>query len=136
VFGICRGLQLINVAHGGTLYQDISTQKPGALVHRDAAPTTSTSTRSTSCRTPPGQLLRRGRHKINSVHHQGIKDVAPGFGWRPCRPRTAWSRRSATRRAWLAPGSGIPNSTTADRRSTTRAAGDFLRRACRRTRNP
>ena len=36
VFGICRGLQLINVAHGGTLYQDIRTQKPGALVHRDA----------------------------------------------------------------------------------------------------
>jgi putative glutamine amidotransferase len=29
VFGICRGLQLINVAHGGTLYQDIATQRPG-----------------------------------------------------------------------------------------------------------
>jgi putative glutamine amidotransferase len=37
VFGICRGVQLINVAHGGTLYQDIGTQKNGALVHRDAA---------------------------------------------------------------------------------------------------
>ena len=35
VFGICRGLQLINVSYGGTLYQDISTQKPEALVHRD-----------------------------------------------------------------------------------------------------
>jgi len=80
VFGICRGLQLINVAHGGTLYQDISTQKPGALVHRDAAaydlnfhqveilPDTRLA-----------NLLRNGRHKINSVHHQGIKDLAPGF---------------------------------------------------------
>jgi putative glutamine amidotransferase len=80
VFGICRGLQLINVAHGGTLYQDIVTQKPGALVHRDAAaydlnfhqveilPDTRLA-----------QLLQPGRHKINSVHHQGIKDVAPGF---------------------------------------------------------
>jgi gamma-glutamyl-gamma-aminobutyrate hydrolase PuuD len=29
------GLQLINVAFGGTLYQDISTQHPGALTHRD-----------------------------------------------------------------------------------------------------
>jgi putative glutamine amidotransferase len=35
VFGVCRGLQLINVAFGGTLYQDIATQQPGALVHRD-----------------------------------------------------------------------------------------------------
>ncbi len=80
VFGICRGLQLINVAHGGTLYQDIGTQKPGALVHRDAAiydlnfhevdilP-----------RTRMAQLLPAGRHRINSVHHQGVKDVAPGF---------------------------------------------------------
>jgi len=80
VFGICRGLQLINVAHGGTLYQDISTQKPGALVHRDAGiydlnfhevdilPDTRLS-----------ELLGPQRHKINSVHHQGIKDVAPGF---------------------------------------------------------
>jgi putative glutamine amidotransferase len=80
VFGICRGLQLINVAYGGTLYQDISTQKPGALVHRDAAaydlnfhevdilPQTRLS-----------RVLAPGRHKINSVHHQGIKQLAPGF---------------------------------------------------------
>ena len=33
VLGICRGLQLLNVAFGGTLYQDISTQVPGALTH-------------------------------------------------------------------------------------------------------
>jgi putative glutamine amidotransferase len=80
VFGICRGLQLINVAHGGTLYQDITTQKPGALVHRDAdaydlnfhhvevLPDTRLS-----------ELIPPQRHKINSVHHQGIKDLAPGF---------------------------------------------------------
>lgn len=81
VFGICRGLQLINVAHGGTLYQDISTQKPGARVHRDGdaydlhfhhvdiLPDTRLA-----------QLLGgAGPHKINSVHHQGIKDLAPGF---------------------------------------------------------
>ena len=37
VLGICRGCQLINVAFGGTLYQDIATQIPGALNHRDIA---------------------------------------------------------------------------------------------------
>ena len=37
VFGVCRGLQLLNVAFGGTLYQDIATQRPEALQHRDAS---------------------------------------------------------------------------------------------------
>ncbi|MGD8394703.1 MAG: gamma-glutamyl-gamma-aminobutyrate hydrolase family protein [Candidatus Eiseniibacteriota bacterium] len=35
VLGVCRGVQLLNVALGGTLWQDISTQCSGALVHRD-----------------------------------------------------------------------------------------------------
>lgn len=81
VFGICRGLQLINVAFGGTLVQDIPTQRPQALVHRDAdrydlnfhqlelVPNTRLST----------LLANRSSQKINSVHHQCVKDLAPGF---------------------------------------------------------
>ena len=80
VFGICRGLQLINVAHGGTLYQDIATQKTGSLVHRDAA---TYDHNFHEVDIVPGtrleSLLRERRHRINSVHHQGIKDLAPGF---------------------------------------------------------
>jgi putative glutamine amidotransferase len=80
VFGICRGVQLLNVAHGGTLYQDIRTQKPGALVHRNAE---IYDLNFHEVDILPGtrlaQLLPAGRHKINSVHHQGIKDLAPGF---------------------------------------------------------
>lgn len=80
VFGICRGLQLINVAYGGTLYQDISTQKPGALVHRDAV---IYDLNFHEVEILPGtrleRLLGERRHKINSVHHQGVKDLAPGF---------------------------------------------------------
>lgn len=81
VFGICRGLQLINVAHGGTLYQDISTQKPGARVHRDAdAYDLNFHHVDILPDTRLAQLLGgAGSHKINSVHHQGIKDLAPGF---------------------------------------------------------
>lgn len=80
VFGICRGLQLINVAHGGTLYQDITTQKPGARVHRDAeAYDLNFHEVDILQGSHLSRLLPPGRHKINSVHHQGIKDVAPGF---------------------------------------------------------
>ena len=81
VFGVCRGLQLINVAFGGTLYQDIATQQPDALVHRDAdsydhnfhqleiVPKTRLD----------ALLTGLSSYKINSIHHQGIKDLAPGF---------------------------------------------------------
>jgi putative glutamine amidotransferase len=37
IFGVCRGLQLINVAFGGALYQDIEFQHPGAQQHRNAS---------------------------------------------------------------------------------------------------
>lgn len=80
VFGICRGLQLINVAHGGTLYQDIATQKPGARVHRDAAAyDLNFHDVDVLPDTHLAGLLQAGRHRINSVHHQGIKQLAPGF---------------------------------------------------------
>lgn len=81
VFGVCRGLQLINVAFGGTLLQDIATQRPEARAHRDAAvydrnfhqldivPDTRLA----------ALLADASSHKINSIHHQGIKDLAPGF---------------------------------------------------------
>ncbi len=81
VFGVCRGLQLINVAFGGTLYQDIATQQPDALVHRDAdvydqnfhALDVMPNTRLA------GLLAGVTSNKVNSIHHQGIKDLAPGF---------------------------------------------------------
>jgi len=80
VFGICRGLQLINVAHGGSLYQDITTQKPGARQHRDAA---AYDLHFHTVEIVPGsrlaQLLGTQPHTINSVHHQGIRQLAPGF---------------------------------------------------------
>ena len=88
IFAICRGIQVLNVACGGTLVQDIPSQVPGALDH--------------SCRCRRNQPIRLAHEvwlekdtllsklmrerlsdadscEVNSRHHQAVKDVAPGF---------------------------------------------------------
>ncbi len=81
IFGVCRGLQLINVAFGGTLYQDIETQHPGAMRHRD--PTTYDQHFHEVDIVPGTRLAQlypqQSRVVVNSIHHQGIKRLAPGF---------------------------------------------------------
>lgn len=81
VLGICRGMQVINVALGGTLYQDIGTQRPDALVHRNWD---IYEENGHPIDLVPGSGLSRcygglTRAYVNSIHHQGIKDVAPGL---------------------------------------------------------
>ena len=76
VLAICRGIQILNVAFGGTLYQDLPTERPGPIDHKDE-----------ESRHPlavePGTLLARtiGEHPtpVNSRHHQAVRDVAPGL---------------------------------------------------------
>ena len=81
VFGVCRGLQLINVAFGGTLLQDIGTQLPQALAHRDADLYDHNFHQLEVVPKTRLEALLPGvsSYKINSVHHQGIKDLAPDF---------------------------------------------------------
>ena len=81
VFGVCRGLQLLNVAYGGTLYQDIATQLPGSLSHRDASVyDRNFHTVDIQQGTRLAQLYADApRLKVNSIHHQAIKDLAAGF---------------------------------------------------------
>ena len=81
VFGICRGLPLLNVTYGGTLLQDISTQRPGALDHRMLG---QYEQHFHGVEFVPGTHLASlypglARATTNSIHHQGIKDLAPGF---------------------------------------------------------
>ena len=73
VLGICRGCQLINVALGGTLYQDLAAQK--GLVHSDPALRHEVSVEGDSVL---GQLFGT-RFLVNSTHHQAVKDTAPGL---------------------------------------------------------
>jgi putative glutamine amidotransferase len=78
IFGVCRGLQLINVAFGGTLFQDIETQHPNALRHRDPV---SYDQNFHDIELVEGTRLSRlypgvAHARVNSIHHQGIKDLA------------------------------------------------------------
>jgi putative glutamine amidotransferase len=77
VLGVCRGAQVINVAQGGTLYQDIALQVTGALNHRNwdiydrNAHATAFVEGSGIARLYPAVTLT----KTNSVHHQAVKDL-------------------------------------------------------------
>ncbi|MCC7440486.1 MAG: gamma-glutamyl-gamma-aminobutyrate hydrolase family protein [Bdellovibrionales bacterium] len=81
VLGICRGYQVLNVTLGGSLYQDINTQVKGSLVHRDA---TIYDQNFHDLEIVPGSDFERlyradKRRRINSVHHQAIKDLGQGL---------------------------------------------------------
>ena len=85
VLGVCRGIQVINVALGGTLYQDLAAQCAGAIKH-DYFPPAGGYTRSSlvhDVRVTPdsrlANLLGVLELPVNSMHHQGIKTLAPGL---------------------------------------------------------
>lgn len=79
VLGICRGAQTLNVAAGGTLYQDLASERPSPVAHQQKAPgwypthaiEVAPDSRLAQC------LLSSTR--VNSFHHQAVKDVAPGL---------------------------------------------------------
>jgi putative glutamine amidotransferase len=81
VLGICRGQQLLNVALGGTLYQDIETQVDGALAHYDAEAYDDNHHHievrpdSTLAEILADELDAERRVMVNSVHHQAVKDL-------------------------------------------------------------
>jgi putative glutamine amidotransferase len=81
VLGICRGHQLINVALGGTLYQDTLTQVEGSHVHSDL---TVYDDHYHHVKIEPGSRLAsvypgKGTVKVNTLHHQAVKDLGRGL---------------------------------------------------------
>lgn len=79
IFGICRGYQIINVINGGTLYQDLSYADFVKIKHDQVDnPTQATH----FVEFEEGTFLKNilgEKYKVNSFHHQILKDVAPGF---------------------------------------------------------
>lgn len=77
LLGICGGMQSLNVAFGGTLFQDISSQVPSALPHRQPAPATKLSHWiEVAPRSLLQRIVRQPRIRVNSSHHQSVKQVA------------------------------------------------------------
>lgn len=85
VLGICRGIQLLNIAYGGDIYQDLAAQLPPGPIRvahdqdgrlPDDYPVHTVSVR-------PGSLLHRvvgcGSLRVNSLHHQAVRRVGTGL---------------------------------------------------------
>lgn len=80
VFGICRGIQIMNILLGGDIYQDIPSMTDSRLQHKQTAPETEpvhqvTVTENSLLRQITGQATLL----VNSLHHQAVRDPAPGF---------------------------------------------------------
>lgn len=84
LFGLCRGLQVLNVARGGTLWQDIADQVPEAARH-DYFPTDGFARDypAHDVRLAPWSLLRgiygEDTVAVNSMHHQAIRELGHGL---------------------------------------------------------
>jgi putative glutamine amidotransferase len=87
VFAICRGLQVLNVALGGTLVQDLASERPGSLQHSQRQPRHEPThvVKVMGEGTRLGRVLGSLEVNVNSMHHQAIDRL--GFGLR----EVAWA---------------------------------------------
>lgn len=80
VLGICRGIQLLNVALGGTLWQDLPSERPGAVIH---LPEVERHRRTHAVRLVDESRVARAlgttHAEVNSIHHQAIRDLGAGL---------------------------------------------------------
>lgn len=80
LLGICLGMQTMNVVFGGTIFQHLPADVPGSLPHEDEPEGVSHDHR---VHVERGTLLHRvlgvDSATVNSFHHQGLAEIAPGF---------------------------------------------------------
>ena len=82
IFGICRGMQVLNVALGGTLFQDLPSQMGHSVLlgHRQETPKWQpTHEVEVDAGSQVAGIMGTGELKVNSYHHQAVKDLASGL---------------------------------------------------------
>lgn len=81
ILGICRGIQLMNAAFGGSLYQDIHSQMEGTRIKHDQDLGRGYASHTVEIEKDSllYKLFGTETLPVNSFHHQAVKDVAPGF---------------------------------------------------------
>lgn len=81
IFGICRGIQIMNVAMGGTLYQDLESQYPELKIQHPQATLGQFATHHVelTAGSKLAKLYGRSTIKVNSRHHQAVKAVGEGL---------------------------------------------------------
>lgn len=82
LLGICRGEQMLNAALGGTLYTDIARQYDTTITHDqpdEAPPSKLVHTVIIESSSILGRIISSGEVKVNSRHHQAVKELAPGL---------------------------------------------------------
>lgn len=81
VWGVCRGVQVLNVFFGGTLWQDLPSQLPSDILHSVSEPKDAIAHTVEVLRpdTGLGAVLSSENPRVNSRHHQAIKDLGEGL---------------------------------------------------------
>ncbi len=90
ILGICRGIQVLNVALGGSLYQDLPSEIPSDLHHNLSYEREDWTLLAHEIRIAPGSrlahMLGTERLRTNSLHHQAVREIAAGLravAWAP-----------------------------------------------------
>ena len=83
MLAICRGHQVLNVTLGGTLWQDVASMMPGGMVHSYFGQGVPRNETSHTVKIEPNSrlasLLDAHEIAVNTIHHQGIAELAPGL---------------------------------------------------------
>lgn len=80
ILAICRGVQVLNIALGGTIYQDINSQLENCLKHSQQAPKWyATHDVNLVTGTKLSKISSQKEWRVNSFHHQAVRQPAPGF---------------------------------------------------------
>lgn len=79
LLGICRGIQVLAVAAGGKLYQDILTQYPGVMEHDQTSPREYPWHPVDLMESHLQEIIKEKKIMVNSFHHQAVSALPPGF---------------------------------------------------------